>query len=135
MALRYLLDTNICIHIQRERPPQVRDHLARQKPGSVGVSLITWGELLYGAACSQHPRKTRQSLDELTAMMPVLFLPENTGEHYGDIRAMLAVAGRPIGANDLWIAAHARAANLTIITNNTRQFERVEGLKLENWTQ
>ncbi|MGN8160496.1 type II toxin-antitoxin system tRNA(fMet)-specific endonuclease VapC [Salinisphaera sp. SWV1] len=135
MAPRYLLDTNICIYIQRERPARVRAHLEKQKPGSVGLSLITWGELLYGAARSQHPRKTRRNLDVLIAMIPVLVLPEEAGEHYGDIRATLADAGTPIGANDLWIAAHARAADLTVVTNNIREFERVDGLKLENWTQ
>ena len=135
MAPRYLLDTNICIYIQRERPVQVRAHLERQKPGSVGLSIITWGELLYGAARSQQPRKTRRNLDVLIAMIPILALPEGSAEHYGDIRATLADAGTPIGANDLWIASHARAADLTVVTNNIREFERVDGLKLENWTQ
>lgn len=135
MALRYLLDTNICIYIRRERPLQVRERLARQRPDSVGLSLITWAELLYGAARSQHTALAREKLDAIVAMIPVLPLPEEAAEHYGDIRAALAGAGTPIGANDLWIAAHARAANLTVVTNNPREFERVAGLKLENWAQ
>lgn len=135
MALCYLLDTNICIYIRRERPPQVRERLARQPPDSVGLSLITWGELLYGAARSQHSTTARETLTAIVEMIPVLPLPMEAAEHYGDIRAALAAAGTPIGANDLWIAAHARAAGLTVVTNNMREFERVDGLKLENWTQ
>lgn len=135
MAVRYLLDTNICIYIRRERPPRVRERLARQRPDSVGLSLITWGELLYGAARSQHAAVARAKLDAIVEMIQVLPLPLESAEHYGDIRAALAAAGTPIGANDLWIAAHARAAKLTVVTNNTREFERVDGLKLENWAQ
>ncbi|WP_040664278.1 type II toxin-antitoxin system VapC family toxin [Nitrococcus mobilis] len=133
--MRYLLDTNICIYIRRERPLQVRERLARQRPGSVGLSLITWGELLCGAARSQHTALAREKLDAIVAMIPLLPLPLEAAQHYGDIRAALAGAGTPIGANELWIAAHARAADLTVVTNNTREFERVDGLKLENWAQ
>ena len=131
--MRYLLDTNICIYIQRRRPPSVRSRLARQAPGSVGLSLITWGELLYGASRSQQAAATRKNLAAFAELIPVLLLPEETAEHYGDIRAALYAAGTPIGANDLWIAAHARAANLTLVTNNTRELERVDGLKIDNW--
>lgn len=135
MALRYLLDTNICIYIRRERPRQVRERLARQRPDSVGLSLITWGELLYGAARSRYSAPAREKLDAIVELIPVLPLPKETAGHYGDIRASLATAGTRIGANDLWIAAHARAAGLTVVTNNLREFERVDGLKLENWAQ
>lgn len=135
MALRYLLDTNICIYIRRARPLQVRERLSRQRPGSVGLSLITWGELLYGAARSRHKGLAHEQLNAIVEMIPVLPLPLEAAVHYGAIRAALAAAGTLIGANDLWIAAHARAAKLTVVTNNTREFERVDGLKLENWVQ
>jgi tRNA(fMet)-specific endonuclease VapC len=135
VAPRYLLDTNICIYISRERPPQVRERLARQPPDSVGLSPITWGELLYGAARSRYAAVAREKLNAIVELIPVLPLPKEAAEHYGDIRAALAAAGTPIGANDLWIAAHARAVGLIVVTNNMREFERVDGLKLENWAQ
>lgn len=131
--MRYLLDTNICIYIKRNRPPQVREKLAGLHAGSVGMSIITWGELLYGARRSQFTRQALEKLAEIALGIPVLNLPAEAAQHYGDIRANLAIEGTPIGANDLWIAAHARAADLTIVTNNTREFQRVPGLKLENW--
>jgi tRNA(fMet)-specific endonuclease VapC len=133
MALRYLLDTNICIYVKRERPAKVRARLARQRPGTVGLSFITWGELLYGAARSQHSEQARNTLNRIAEIIPVLPLHPETAEHYADIRARLFAAGTPIGNNDLWIAAHARAAGLTLVTNNTREFKRVDGLKLDDW--
>lgn len=133
MALRYLLDTNICIYIKRERPPGVRAHLARLHPGSVGMSVITWGELLFGASKSQQSELARERLQALAQVIPVQPMPAQVAEHYGDIRAALERQGTPIGNNDLWIAAHARAAGLTLVTNNEREFVRVAGLKLANW--
>ena len=135
MPLRYLLDTNICIYIKRKRPPQVRERMARLNPSSVAMSLITWGELLCGLHRSQSPDLARATLQQIAASIPVLPLPAEAAEHYGAIRATLAARGAPIGANDLWIAAHARAAKLTVVTNNTREFERVPGLKVENWVE
>lgn len=133
MALRYLLDTNICIYIKRERPPAVRAQMARHRPGSLGMSVITWGELLFGACKSQHETIAREKLTALARIILVLPMSEPVAEHYGDIRAALETQGTPIGNNDLWIAAHAREAGLTLVTNNEREFARVAGLKLENW--
>ncbi|MEQ1663115.1 MAG: type II toxin-antitoxin system VapC family toxin [Thiobacillus sp.] len=134
MALQALLDTNICIYIARNRPPAVAERFARTAPGSLGISLITWGELSFGAAKSNDPERAHARLARFVGDVPVLTPDVDTGRHYGEIRAALERAGTPIGNNDLWIAAHARALDVVLVSNNTREFERVPGLRLENWT-
>lgn len=133
MPARFLLDTNICIYIHRRKPEEVLERFRKLKPGDAAISVITWGELLYGAEKSRQRRKALELLDEFKTLIPVLPMPENAGKTYGAIRALLVSKGRPIGNNHLWIAAHARAEGLTIVTNNEREFERVPGLKIQNW--
>ena len=133
MPPRYLLGTNICIYIQRQKPGEVLARFQKLKPGDAAISVITWGELLYGAEKSRQRKKALQLLEEFKTLIPVLPMPENTGKTYGAIRASLESKGRPIGNNDLWIAAHAKAEGLTIVTNNEREFQRVPGLKVQNW--
>jgi tRNA(fMet)-specific endonuclease VapC len=133
MSARYLLDTNICIYIQRRKPQEVLVHFQKIKPGDAAISVITWGELLYGAEKSQHRKKVLQLLEEFIAFVPVLPMPENAGKTYGAIRASLESSGKPIGNNDLWIAAHAKASALTVVTNNEKEFKRIPGLKVLNW--
>ncbi|MBW1802288.1 MAG: type II toxin-antitoxin system VapC family toxin [Deltaproteobacteria bacterium] len=133
MSPRYLLDTNICIYIQRQKPGEVLERFEKLKPGDAAISVITWGELLYGAEKSRQRKKALQLLEEFKTLIPVLPMPENTGKTYGAIRASLESKGGPIGNNDLWIAAHAKAEGLTIVTNNEREFQRVPGLKVQNW--
>ncbi len=133
MTARYLLDTNICIYIQRQRPEKVLARFQNLNPGDAVISVITWGELLYGAEKSKQRKKVLQLLAEFKSFVPVLPIPENTGNTYGVIRASLGSKGTSIGNNDLWIAAHAKAATLTLVTNNEREFQRVPGLKIQNW--
>ena len=133
MAARYLLDTNICIYIQRQRPPAVLEKFRKLKPGEAVISVITWGELAYGAEKSRQRDNVLALLEELATMLPVMPLPEAAGQTYGAIRAALEVKGEPIGNNDLWIAAHAKAAGLIVVTNNEREFRRVPGLQVRNW--
>ena len=133
MALKALLDTNICIYIARNQPPSVAERFAHAAPGSLGISLITWGELCFGADKSHDPARAKERLARFVADVPVQVMGSEVGEHYGDIRATLERAGTPIGNNDLWIAAHARALGVMLISNNIREFERVPGLRLENW--
>ena len=133
MSTRYLLDINICIYIQRHKPGEVLARFQKLKAGDAAISVITWGELLYGAEKSRQRKKVLQLLEEFKTFVPVLPLPENAGKAYGAIRASLESRGEPIGNNDLWIAAHAKAAALTIVTNNEREFQRVPGLKVQNW--
>lgn len=134
MPPRFLLDTNICIYIRQKRPPEVLARFRKLKNGEAGLSLITYGELFYGAAKSQHRQIATEKLNDLLAFLPILPLPDTTASHYGEIRAALEANGEIIGGNDLWIAAHARAAGLVLVTNNEREFRRVPGLKIQNWT-
>jgi tRNA(fMet)-specific endonuclease VapC len=97
------------------------------------MSVVTFGELRHGAEKSQAREKALANLERLSAAIQVLGLPPEAGTRYGQIRAALEQAGRPIGNNDLWIASHACAAGLVLVTNNEREFARVEGLRIENW--
>lgn len=133
MSVRYLLDTNICIYIHRERPVSVLARFKRLKPGEAAISVITWGELMFGAAKSASGEQVTQALEAFTGLVPVAPLHSGVGRAYGEIRAELQKRGTPIGNNDLWIAAHAKAMGWTLVSNNTREFERVKGLKLANW--
>jgi len=131
---RYLLDTNICIYIRQERPEAVLRRFRKLRPGEAALSVITYGELLYGAAKSKQRVEALDRLRELLHWLPALPLPETAAEAYGTIRAELASKGEMIGNNDLWIAAHAVATGLTLVTNNEKEFRRVRGLKIQNWT-
>jgi tRNA(fMet)-specific endonuclease VapC len=133
MDARFLLDTNICIYIRRRRPPEVLARFRRLKPGEAVISVITFGELVYGAEKSRLREQATMQLMELAGLMPVMELPSQAGQCYGAIRAALEAKGETIGNNDLWIAAHARAAALTLVTNNEHEFRRVQGLKIQNW--
>jgi tRNA(fMet)-specific endonuclease VapC len=133
MDPRYLLDTNICIYIRRNHPPGVLRRFQSLRPGEAVLSVITFGELLYGAAKSSQRAAVFEQLAELAGVLPVLPLPVTAAESYGAIRADLERKGQMIGNNDLWIAAHASAAMLILVTNNQREFRRVRGLKIQNW--
>jgi tRNA(fMet)-specific endonuclease VapC len=133
MEPRYLLDTNICIYIRQRRPDEVLRRFQKLRPGEAVLSVITYGELLYGAAKSAQPREALERLRELIHLLPALSLPETAAEAYGRIRAELELKGQMIGNNDLWIAAHAVVAGLTLVTNNEKEFRRVPGLKIQNW--
>ncbi|MFM2119392.1 MAG: hypothetical protein RL722_860 [Pseudomonadota bacterium] len=130
---RYLLDTNICIYIAQQRPPEVRQRFQRLSAGALAMSVVTYGELRFGAEKSQARERALAALDGLVRAIEVLPLPLAAGDHYGEIRAALQRAGQPIGNNDLWIAAHARAEGWVLVTNNEREFLRVPGLTVENW--
>jgi len=133
METRYLLDTNICIYIRQKKPGELFGRFGQLRPGEAAISVITYGELLYGAEKSSHRSAALERLRELVLLVPALPLPETTGQAYGKIRADLESRGEMIGNNDLWIAAHAVAERLVLVTNNEREFSRVRGLKLQNW--
>lgn len=133
MKLHYLLDTDICIYIAKESPASVLKKFEQLEMGEVGMSLITYGELFYGAQKSHHAQKNLVILEKLINLIVPQILPLHTGDHYGKVRSKLEKEGLPIGNNDLWIVAHALALNITLVTNNTREFSRVPDLKLENW--
>jgi tRNA(fMet)-specific endonuclease VapC len=135
MALGYLLDTNICIYIARHRPLEVVERFRKLRPGDVGMSAVTYGELCYGACKSRHRDDARSILKELAQEIPVLALGPEAGDRYGEIRAELERLGRVIGNNDLWIAAHALALQVVLVTNNEGEFVRVPGLRVQNWAK
>jgi len=133
MEIRYLLDTNICIYIRRKKPESVFRHFGRIRQGEAAISVITYGELLYGASKSAQPDVSLRTVREFVDLVPALPLHENAAEMYGSIRSDLETRGEVIGANNLWIAAHALASGLILVTNNEKEFRRVKGLKVQNW--
>ena len=135
MDTRFLLDTNICIYIRQKRPEEVLRRFRNLRIGEAAISVITYGELVFGASKSQQRTAALERLAELLNWLPALPLPENAGQAYGMMRAELAARGQMIGNNDLWIASHALAAELTLVTNNEKEFRRVRGLKVQNWAE
>lgn len=132
--MRYMLDTNICIHLIRERAPTVLDRLRRCRTGEIGVSVVTVAELQYGVSTSQRPDQNRAALSAFLLPLEVAELSIDAASVYGNIRAALEREGRPIGPFDLLIAAHALSRDVVLVTNTTREFARVEGLRVEDWT-
>jgi tRNA(fMet)-specific endonuclease VapC len=130
---RYLLDTNICIYIAKGQPLAVRHRFEQLALPSLAMSTITVGELRFGAEKSQYRDRALATLDQLVQMIRPSALPMSAAQHYGQIRASLQQQGLPIGNNDLWLAAHALAEDWILVTNNTREFDRVPGLRVENW--
>ena len=134
MQTQYLLDTNICIYIIKHQPEIVRQHFEQHLPNrNILISVITLGELRFGAEKSQRKEKALKVIDELTSMIQVVELDEQVADHYAQIRQDLASKGQIIGSNDLWLAAHARANDWIMVTNNEKEFVRVDGLRVENW--
>ena len=131
--IRLLLDTNICIYIIKNKPESVRQHFSRYTLGEIAISSITVAELAHGVAKSANQTKNREALEEF--LLPLTIIPFDTQDAhaYGQIRANLERRGEVIGNMDMLIAAQALAKNCKIVTNNTREFERVEGLVCENW--
>lgn len=135
MSVRYMLDTNICIYIIKHHPVGVRQRFENLQAHQLVLSMVTFAELRYGAEKSQAKEKALHSIEQLTKTIEIADLDERVGEHYAHIRAQLDRIGKPIGNNDLWLAAHARANDWVLVTNNTREFERVEGLRVVNWVE
>jgi tRNA(fMet)-specific endonuclease VapC len=135
MTCRFLLDTNICIYIRRLRPEKVIARFHHLKPGEAALSVITYGELIYGAEKSLARNRSFRDLEELASLLQVLPLPNDAARIYGIIRASLESKGEMISTNDLWIAAHAKSEDLILVTNNEREFKRVAGLKIQNWIE
>lgn len=135
MTVRYLLDTNICIYIAKYNPPAVRERFVRHTTEELAMSVITLGELRHGAEKSQSKKKASAAIEQLTSTIQVMPIDDEVAQQYGRIRAKLEQAGKTIGNNDLWIAAHAKAGGWVLVTNNEREFKRVVGLKIENWVK
>jgi tRNA(fMet)-specific endonuclease VapC len=130
--LRYLLDTNICIYVIKERPRPLLESFNRHA-GHLAISAITLSELLHGVEKSAAPERNLAVVENFCSRLDVLPYGSKASVHYGQIRAGLERQGLPIAVNDLHIAAHARSEGLTLVSNNLCEFQRVEGLMLENW--
>ena len=131
----YLLDTNICIYIIKNRPQSVKKRLEQVDIGDVSISVITEAELRYGATKSLYPDRNNEALDRFLLPFEILPFTSEVVPAYAQIRSKLEVRGTPIGAMDLLIAAHAQTFNATLVTNNTKEFIRIEGLDVENWVE
>jgi tRNA(fMet)-specific endonuclease VapC len=133
--MRYLLDTNTCIYIIKRSPEQVMHRFKRLRVGDVGVSAITVCELQFGVANSSQPERNQQALTEFLGPLEVMDFPAAAAATYGEIRAHLQRSGKLVGSYDLLLAAHALHENLTLVTNNLREFSRVPNLRAENWLE
>lgn len=131
--MKYMLDTNICVYVIKKRPEQVLKKFMQYDPGELCISAITLAELEYGIENSSIPERNRLALAMFLSGIQILPFDDAAAEEYGKIRAALRRQGTPVGANDMLIAAHAKSKGLTIVTNNTREFDRIEGLTVANW--
>ena len=131
--MRYMLDTNICIYAIKNKPESVLRRLKEHDPAEICISSITYAELVHGVEKSQAREKNRLALALLLSRIEIIDFDDRAGECYGAIRADLERKGTPIGVMDMLIAGHALSLGYTIVTNNTREFERVNGLAIENW--
>lgn len=132
--LKYLLDTNIVIYTMKNRPQQVKKHFL-QHQGRMAISAVTLGELVFGAEHSRQVERNLTDIEGLSARLEVLPFENKAAYHFGQIRAALYRAGRPIGPYDMMIAGQARASGLILVTNNLKEFQQVPGLILEDWTE
>lgn len=131
--IRYMLNTNTIAYAKNRRPASVLDKLMQHDPSEVCISAVTMAELEYGIIHSSKPSQNRKALMLFLSGITILPFGTEAALEYGTIRHKLQTQGMLIGANDLLIAAHAKSLNLTLVTHNTREFQRVEGLKIEDW--
>lgn len=131
--MKYLLDTNICIYIIKKKPEPVLRRLIKQDVSHIGISSITLSELEYGVEKSSSRERNKLALTEFLAPMAVLPYDDNAAPTYGKIRFYLEKEGVTIGPLDMLIGAHALSLKAILVTNNDQEFERIPGLKVENW--
>ena len=130
-----MLDTDICFYTIKRKPIRVLKRLEACQPGMVVMSVVTFAELINGAKKSQHVEANLRRLNALSELIEVLPFDKDAAMAYGDVRSDLEKRGLIIGGNDLFIAAHALSLKMTLVTNNQREFSRVNGLKIENWVE
>lgn len=129
---QYMLDTDICIHVINARPEKLIQKFERHA-AQICMSSIALAELLYGAEKSTRRQASLETVANFAARLEVMAFAEGAAVHYGQIRAELERAGTPVGTHDMLIAAHARSEGLVIVTRNRREFDRIAGLRVENW--
>ncbi|MEK6698402.1 MAG: type II toxin-antitoxin system VapC family toxin [Nitrospirota bacterium] len=132
--MKFMLDTNICIYLIKQKPPKVLMHFKSHAVGDIGISSITLAELRYGVFKSQYVEKNRQALDEFILPLEITDFDERAAEEYGTVRADLEKAGKPVGSMDMLIGAHALSLGVTLVTNNVREFKQIKSLKVVDWS-
>ncbi|WP_028581313.1 type II toxin-antitoxin system tRNA(fMet)-specific endonuclease VapC [Desulfogranum japonicum] len=133
--IRYMLDTDICSYIIRERPLQVLEHFRQVEMEQLCISVVTYAELVYGVEHSSSKKVNRAVIDDFVRHLTIIPWTKESAEHYGKIRAYLQTKGEVIGSMDMMIAAHARSQNMILVTNNDKHFQRVPKLQVENWVR
>ena len=131
--MKFLIDTNICIYIINNRPPEVIRKFKSVAVGDIGISSISVSELYYGVSKSRHIKENLKRLEEFLCPFEIIPYDENASKFYGEVRSQLENQGNVIGPLDLLIAAHALSNHLILITNNEKEFKRIKSLKVENW--
>jgi len=131
--ISYMLDTNICIYIIKQKPINVINRFRQLPISSIAISSITLSELEYGVMKSSKPDQNQIALAQFVAPLEILPYGDDAAQYYGKIRAFLEKQGTPIGALDMLIAGHALSVNCTLVTNNEKEFSRVPELQIENW--
>ncbi len=131
--MKLMLDTNICIAIIKQKPKDILSKFSAYQVGDICISSVTLAELRYGVAKSQYQEKNQAALDEFILPLEVAAFDEAAAVYYGILRASLEKQGMPIGSLDTMIGAHALSLNVALVTNNTREFSRIAGLKLFDW--
>ena len=130
-----MLDTNICIYLIKKKPISVFEKFKQLPPGEIGISSITLAELYYGVDKSSNKKKNLNALNQFLIPLDIIDFDYNAALEYGIVRTDLEKIGKPIGPMDLLIASHVKSLNVILVTNNEKEFNRVEGLKIENWIQ
>ena len=133
--MRFLLDTDICIYIIKRKPQQIAQRFNTLRPSDIGISAITVAELEYGAQKSQKPEQNRAALQQFLIPLEILVFDPQAAQAYGTIRADLERKGQVIGSLDMLIAAQAQSEDITLVTNNVREFSRIPNLRVENWVE
>lgn len=133
MAVKYLLDTDICIYLIKNKPKHLIERFLSKRPGDIGISTISLAELRLGVSKSQFPEKNHLALENMLRPIEILPFDEGAAMTYGEIRKMRENAGTTLGAMDYLIAAQALAIGAILVTNNEREFKRIKKLKIENW--
>lgn len=132
--MKFMLDTNTCIYLIKQKPPEVQKHFKTHSAGDIGISSITLAELEYGVAKSRHIQKNQTALSEFILPLEIFDYNEKAAKTYGTVRTALEKDGIPIGAMDMLIGAHALSLGITLVTNNIKEFKRIKGLKVIDWT-
>lgn len=133
--MRYMLDTNICIYIIKQKPQTVVERFLHTEISQIGISSITLSELMYGVSKSAKPEQNQIALTQFLAPLEILPYTDNAAPYYGELRIHLEEQGTPVGSLDMLIAAHALSTACTLITNNGKEFNRIPNLKIQNWAK